>query len=591
MKKNLLLIFVLLSVFTTYSQKLVILHTNDMHSKLTGFGPENTYTPLTTNNDNTLGGFARLSTIISEERIQNPNSVLVCDAGDFLMGTIFQSLEPETGFQLNLMKTIGYDVITLGNHEFDFGPVELGKIIQNAKKNGAIPQIVASQLIFSQSNANDDLLKSFYDDKTILPYTVIEKNGLKIGVFGILGKEAESVTQAAYPVSFADMFKTSKETVNYLRNNEKVDIVICLSHSGVYPDKKGQMIGEDIELAKKVKDIDIIISGHTHVPTQDYLQIGKTIIVQTGSYLKNVGRLEISFNNGKIKVDDFKLVKVDDKINGDEKINNLINNYKKVVDKKFFSPYGFSYDKVIAETSFDVYRADFVNRKPGSLGNLITDAIMYYVNKYSEKTDIVMGAQGVIRENILTGSITPADIFRVSPLGFGKNDLVGYSLAKIYVTANELKKLMELAIFAGKPGEDSYLYFSGIKAYYKPNGGFLNKVKKVEVNGKEIDFSKKNTELFSIVANTYLLGFVGEVKKMSKGLIVIIPKDENGNPVVDAKNHLIDINSSLDGLQEGKEWLATIQYLQQFEDVNNNGTPNIPTKYKTFRSPFVEIQK
>lgn len=586
----LILLFITL-ISTSYSQKIVILHTNDMHSKLTAFGPEKSYTPLTTNDDNTIGGFARLSTLITNEKKINGDAVLVCDAGDFLMGTIFQSLEPETGFELNLMKTIGYDVITLGNHEFDFGAYPLGKTIKNAKQNGAIPQIVASQLQFSKTDTIDDLLESFFTDKTIKPYTIIQKNGLKIGVFGIIGEEAQSVTQAARPITFSDRFKTAKKIVKTLRDVEKVDIIICLSHSGVVPNDKGIMVGEDIELAKKVSDIDIIISGHTHVPTYKYIQQGKTIIVQTGAYLHNVGRLEINFDNGNISVTNFKLIKMTDSIIGDANVTTQIDNQINLLNNTFFQPLGYNYSEIIAETSFDVSKGSYIFHTAGSLGNLITDAIMYYTNTYGDSTDIVMGAQGTIRENILTGEISPADIFRVSPLGFGKNDLLGYSLAKIYVTANELKKLMELAIFASKPGEDSYLYFSGIQTFYNPKGGFLNKVKTIKVNGQEIDFSKKNKKLYSVVSNSYLLGFVGEIKKMSKGLIVIRPKNSKGELINSPIDHLIDYNKTKTGLQEGKEWIAVIEYLKQFSDINNNGIPDIPSEYETFVSPFVEINK
>ena len=165
------------------------MHTNDMHSKLTGFGPELAYTPLTTNDDKTIGGFARLATIIKQEKAKNQDKLLVLDAGDFLMGTIFQALEPETGFELDLMKKIGYDFVTLGNHEFDFGTQILGDIINSAVKNGPIPQIVASSLKFSPL-PGDDKLEALFKNGVIKPYVVFEKNGLKIGIFGLLGYNA-----------------------------------------------------------------------------------------------------------------------------------------------------------------------------------------------------------------------------------------------------------------------------------------------------------------------------------------------------------------------------------------------------------------
>ncbi|MBN2891440.1 MAG: bifunctional metallophosphatase/5'-nucleotidase [Bacteroidales bacterium] len=588
MKKSSILIIILLVFnFQFFAQKLVILHTNDMHSKLTGFGPEASYTPLVDDDDKTLGGFARLATVVNEEKAKNGDAVIVCDAGDFLMGTIFQSLEPESGFQLNLMKSIGYDVITLGNHEFDFGPQNIANVINNAIKIGGIPQIVSSELIFSDTDKRDDDLQKLYAENYIKPYTVIERNGLKIGFFGLLGEEAQMVTQAAVPVQFKDVVKTAKSITKILREDEKVDIIICLSHSGVYADDEGVMYGEDIDLAKKVSDIDIIISGHTHVPTYKYIQQGKTIIVQTGSYLKNLGRLEINYENGTVSVTDFHLIKMNDDIKGDEKVNQAIEQYKKKVDEKFFSPYNLSYSKPVCETNFDLVQGYFKEKKPSSIGNLITDAIRYYVDNFSTGTDIVLEAQGTIRESFLTGEITPADIFRVTPLGFGNNDLLGYSLAKVYIYGREIKKLGELSIFAGKPGEDSYLYYNGVEFTYNPKGGFLNKVVKIELNGKEIDFSKKNKTLYSLTANRYLLGFVEEVKKMSHGLVKIYPKDSEGNHITNIDDFILDFDKNKDGVQEGKEWLAIIEFMRQFEDSDKDGLPEIPENYKTFKNPFV----
>ena len=87
-----------------------------------GFAPESSYSPLTLNDDKTVGGFARIASIIKSEKETEPGTTLVVDAGDFMMGTLFPSLEKKYGFQLRLMKEMGYDVVATGNHEFEFGP-------------------------------------------------------------------------------------------------------------------------------------------------------------------------------------------------------------------------------------------------------------------------------------------------------------------------------------------------------------------------------------------------------------------------------------------------------------------------------------
>ena len=126
------------------------------------------------------------------------------------MGTIFQSLEPETGFQLNLMQQIGYDVVTLGNQEYDIGTDKLSDIINSALKNGSIPQIVQSQMQFSETNTTDDKLAKLVVDKIIKPYTIIKRNGLKIGIFGIIGIDAQHVAPNTKPVTFTKTYKTAK---------------------------------------------------------------------------------------------------------------------------------------------------------------------------------------------------------------------------------------------------------------------------------------------------------------------------------------------------------------------------------------------
>ena len=108
-------------------KKIVILHTNDLHSHITGCAPESDYTPLIVNDDNTRGGFARIASIFKEEKGGEGEITLILDGGDFLMGTLFQGVELTTGFQLPLMKKMGYDVVAIGNHEFDWGPDKLPK--------------------------------------------------------------------------------------------------------------------------------------------------------------------------------------------------------------------------------------------------------------------------------------------------------------------------------------------------------------------------------------------------------------------------------------------------------------------------------
>lgn len=573
---------VLIFSFTSVSaQELTILHTNDVHSKLTGYGPESEYSPLVTGNDITTGGFARLATIFKQTREKAPQSSLILDAGDFLMGSLFHAPEEETSFQLNLMKKMGYDFMTLGNHEFDFGPATLAKILNAANKKGGFPQIIASNLIFSKESTEDDALEKLYADKSILPWTVITKNGLKIGFIGLVGLDAASVAPASKPVSFEKPEKIAGKLVKQLKNVEKVDLVIVLSHCGFYPDKQSKgYIGEDIELAKKVPLIDIIISGHTHVKTPEFIRTGNTYIVQTGSYANDVGEINLKFEQGKITDFKFRLIPVNDEVAGDETVHAQIEEYLQTIDKEYLAETGLTYRQIVGKTNFDL-KIDFYNLKSSNLGPFIVDASNYYLKSTGNETDFSLLASGTIREDLVKGQhgiLTVPDVFRVMSLGKGYDKIPGYPLAKIYITGKEVKDLMEALVMSRDKGGDGYIYFSGIKTWINSGKGFLKKVQKVEINGQEIDLSKKNTKLYSISANTYLLSFIGRIKKMSFGLLKVVPKDKEGKPVTDMKNQLVDIDPDMPGVQEAKEWIAVIEYMKSLA-VNQDGIPVIPENY------------
>ncbi len=306
MKKNFGLLPVLVLVFSSMAAaqpdtvRLVILHTNDLHSHLNGFSPESEYSPLSVNDDNTIGGFARIAALIGEEKRRNGNNLLVLDAGDFLMGTFFAPLEVSSGFQLKLMKQAGFDMVTLGNHEFDFGPEALAKILTASGSGNSAPPLVASNIGFSKKDRGADSLKSLFASGTLKPYRILERGGLRIGIFGILGYSAIHDAPLARPVCFKDPVKTAKKYARLLKEQEKVDLVICLSHSGVARGSDGSWTGEDVNLAKKVPEIDVIISGHTHTLIQDQLVVTGTPIVQTGAYGTGLGRLELAVKNGRV---------------------------------------------------------------------------------------------------------------------------------------------------------------------------------------------------------------------------------------------------------------------------------------------------
>lgn len=574
----------ILSLNGQAEKRITILHTNDLHSRLIGYAPESAYSPLIINNDNTVGGFARIAAIIKAEKESNPGTTLTVDAGDFLMGTLFADMESKTGFQLRLMKIIGYDAMSLGNHEYESGPSWLASVIESSCKQGEIPSLLIGNAGFDTNDTADDGLERLYSRKLLERKLIMTKDGVKIGFFSILGKEAANVAINAAPVTFSRQNAFAKKMVKELRG-ENCDIIICISHSGVVKEKNGEWGGEDVKLARSVKGIDLIIGGHSHTRLDQPLIVNGIPIVQTGEFGQFVGRLSLTYSGGKLRVDNYKLIPVNDKIMGDRVVNQLIEEQKLKISKEVLEPLGIEYDKPVAETDFIIEGNETGNFKESNLGPLVADAIHSYVNKHSDKgTDISMIAAGILFDRILPGVQSAPDVFRVVPLGTGKDKIPGYPLSRLYVTGKELKSILEILQIAYKSSPDQYCYYSGLRVEYNPDKGLFRKIKKIDIvhsNGTavNVDFSVKNKSLYSVTANSYMLEFIGIIKKKSFGLINIVPKDYNGNRVRDMKTAVIDMDSTIAGVQEGKEWLALLEFLHSMKDTNGNGIPDVDRKY------------
>lgn len=577
-------------------KKIVILHTNDLHSRLNGFSPEAEYTPWSPGDDETRGGFARIAAILRTEKRNNPGITLTVDAGDFLMGTLFHAMELKTGFQLRLMKQMGYDIVCLGNHEFDFGPAKTAGIINSSLAKGEIPSLLLSNAVLSAEESGDDELEKLYDSKVVLRKFILERDGLKIGFFSLLGKNAVEVAPLAKPVSFAKQVPFARKMVRELKK-DGCDIVICLSHSGVSRDKKGNWAGEDIRLAKKVRGIDVIVSGHSHSKISEPVIIKGVPVVQTGEYGQNVGRLELVWKNGSVSVRDYRLIPVDDSIAGESDIIAAVEEQQSLVTQEILAPLGLSYSDPVAETDFLLECNEQGDFRSSNLGPMIADAIHSYVNRHSsDGCDIGMVAVGVIRDWMVPGVMTAPDVFRIMSLGSGDDDLPGYPLARLYVTGKELKNILEILMIAHKSSSSNHCFYSGLRVSYDPGRMLFRKINSIEILGvngetRDVSFSKDDTTLYSISANSYMLEFIGIIKKMSFGLIKVLPKDASGNPVTDMKRAVIDMDEEQPGVQEGKEWLALLEYIRSMKDIDNNQIPDIDRKYSVPVKAFFEEKR
>ncbi|HPR31428.1 MAG TPA: 5'-nucleotidase C-terminal domain-containing protein [Prolixibacteraceae bacterium] len=568
------------------AQDLVIIHSNDIHSHLNGLAPESEYTPLENDNDPTRGGLSRIAGYIDEQKKRYGDRLLVLDAGDYLMGTLFQTLEMEVGFQLNLMKKMGYDYIALGNHEFDLGPGQLAGIIRRNSDRGEIPNMLSSNYLPSRLK-NDSALLALFDDGTIRPYAVTTRNGYRIGIFALLGKDALESIPGKYGIRLKNNIAVARKMVRYLKNKEQVDFVIALSHSGMDHDGKGGYEGEDIQLGKWVSGIDLIISGHKHRFIDEAVPAGDALVVLPGYNGTRIGKVEVTFRPEGENERAFTPVVIDDRIPANAAIQKLIESKAASIEESLLKPIGISISKTIFETDY-LLEMDETNPSPSNLGPFVADAVRFYLHDVlNEPVDVSVVATGVIRHNIdpgNTGKQNINDLFNVMPIGLGEESLPGSPLGKIFITGSELKKVFELILTVYPSMNDYYLFFSGMQIIYDPDRGLFRKISEIRVGNEQtgyklVDFSSKDTSLYCIAANDYIIGFIGKLKKMSMGIVNISPKDASG-ALIENNRYLIDADPDKEGIQEAKEWLALYYYVKSFNDRNGNGIPDLPDDYR-----------
>jgi 5'-nucleotidase / UDP-sugar diphosphatase len=583
-----------------------ILHTNDLHSNLIGLGPASDYTPFTLNDDKTRGGFARLATLIANrtKARENQGPVLVLDAGDYSMGTAFGAAIRETGGELQLLSRMGYDATTFGNHDFDLGPDGLAKAVGAAARAGRIPALVASNTDFSKDDATLSDLQGLAKAGTIRRSTVIERGGIRFGIFGLMGKESIFYTSGAGAITFPDAIEIAKEMVKVLRETEKADVVICLSHGGMEQGKDGTFTdGEDVRLAKAVPGIDVVIGGHTHTELKEAVIVNdRTPVVQTGKYGQNLGELVIALDGGKLTVESYKLHPIDDTIVGDKAIADEIEKFKKTVTEVVFASRGYSVDQPLAIAPQDLPNT-FTDIAAGTpLANLITDSF-----RKATKADIGFNANGTMRAGLTRGKSgvqTVYDVFAVAPLGAGVVDTTaGSTLVTGYFTGQELKQLLEFFLIdnPAHPGE----YFprvSGMRFRYDTSRPQFDVVTAVELGDldrgyRAIDVTGKDAQLYSLTCSLYVGVILAAVPKYTKGKLSLVPKNKEGQPLkskVEALDmprvttpDLLPPSGTLDqssiatvtangAVREIKEWQAIMDHLRSLPVKSPSELPTIP---------------
>jgi 2',3'-cyclic-nucleotide 2'-phosphodiesterase (5'-nucleotidase family) len=582
------------------ARKFTILHTNDEHSEIIPYDLAMDYP-----NKPTTGGFSRLAKAIKDIKAAKAAAgepVLTLGAGDWSQGTLFSWLETTAAPELTLMQRMGYDAVAIGNHEVELGPQYLAAELNAAKAAGVNLPVLNANITFSGNppdpSSPDSALYGFFSqtDKHrsslyIQPYTTKTlSNGLKVGMFGLLGVDAEAVAPGAAPLSFGNVkgdptdpisfvnrVITAQNTVGTLRNTEHCDVVVCVSHLGTY---------EEEQLADFVPNIDVIIGGHSH--DLDYPPIirgrGNTIIVEAKANSEYLGDLELKYDPAattgpKVTVRNANAIHMGQSVGTIPALDTIIRSYLAGINAHL----GFNCLSPFAETDL---RKDggfpLLDEPPlteTNLGDLITDTYKTAVNQVdpAHPTRIVVESNGVIRTGLAKGAkgvFSFYDLYRSLPLGGSPYDPTtpGYPIVAFYLTGAEihgvLNQLLEMNL------NDFFVQVSGLKYTYDPNAASGKKVISVTVdNGAGVFEPINPAGLYRLATNYYTGSFLATFG--------LFPRDATGaqhkpptfpDPM---KEFIVHTGPTA----ELKAWQAFTSVVGHMPDLDGDHLPNVPRAY------------
>ena len=551
------------------------------------------------------GGYTRLAALLKEQRElaahdsaygENGRAVITLDAGDFSMGSLFQTVYPSDAPELRALGAMGYDVATLGNHEFDYRQQGLSDMLSAVKSkwdmdhpgtikmsNGStayvqygdsLPRLVQANYT-TPANPNDpeaQALVKAMENYPITPYTVLEKEGfsgtdggpLRIAVFGVMGLDSHECAPMSGMV-YEPIIDAARRVVAQIQKKERPDYIICLSHSGTEDGK-----GEDYELAKAVDGIDIIISGHTHTTLPEPIEVNDTLIVSCGPYTQNLGVLTVhrSGGDGTIQLSSYQLLPIDNTVSPDPDMTAMTERFKTLVDEKYLSGYGLGYDEILAQSE-----NDFTIAQTGDLiGNAYISTVREIEGDAYVPIAFAVAPDGVIRDHIRAGAVTTSAAFDILSLGSGSDGSPGYPLVSVYLTGKDLKNAFEVDASVSQLMPAAELFGAGSWWEYNPHRMLLDRVTDCSVlepeTGRQIKI--ENDRLYRVVADLYSGQMLGTVEGKSIGILTVTPRDERGEPVTDLESRIIhDKNGS-----EVKAWYALASFLKE----QGEARPPYPSK-------------
>lgn len=454
------------AAYADYS--LTILHTNDFHAR---FEPISKYDSGCSNEDNAegkcFGGSARLVTAVNEARARSNNSILV-DGGDQFQGTLFYTYY-KGKLAAEMMNKMGYDGMTVGNHEFDDGP----EVLRGFMDAVNFPVVMSNADVSAEELLAGKLKKS----------AIIERGGEKIGLIGLTPQDTDELASPGDNVTFSDPVAAVQGEVDAL-SAQGVNKIIVLSHSGYSVDKR---------VAAETNGVDVIVGGHSNTflsNTSDKAEgpyptmVGNTAIVSAYAYGKFLGELNVTFNDaGEIVEAKGEPLIMDGAVSEDGATVDRIAEAAKPLDE--------IRNKVVAETAQEIVGVrEECRAMECAMGNLIADAMLDRVK--SQGIEIAIQNGGGIRASIDAGPVTMGEVLTVLPF---QN-----TLSTFHVSGAIIVEALENGVSQMEEGAGRFPQVAGMSFAVNPAAEAGSRISDVMVAGAPIDLAK----MYGVVSNNYV---------------------------------------------------------------------------------------
>jgi len=452
---------------------LTILHTNDFHSR---FEPISKYDSGCSAEDNTegkcFGGTARLVTAIDAARARSNNSILV-DGGDQFQGTLFYTYY-KGKLAAEMMNKLGYDAMTVGNHEFDDGP----EVLRGFMDAVDFPVLMSNADLSSEELLKDVLKKS----------TVIERGGEKIGLIGLTPQDTDELASPGPNIVFTDPVDAVQAEVDKL-TAEGVNKIIVLSHSGYNVDQR---------VAAETTGVDVIVGGHSNTLLGDMegaagpypTMVNDTAIVQAYAYGKFLGELNVTFDDaGNLVSATGAPLIMDGTVAEDEATVARIAEAAKPLDE--------IRNKVVAETAEAIDgERDSCRTQECAMGNLVADAMLDRVKDQGVVIAIANG--GGLRASIDAGEVTMGEVLTVLPF---QN-----TLSTFQVSGQVVLDALENGVSQIEEGAGRFAQVAGLKYSFDASAEPGKRVSDVEVSEGGAWVPLDVAKTYGVVSNNYVRG-------------------------------------------------------------------------------------